>query len=161
MIDKKVNIKKPNKEIEQLEKQGLKNGADFDVLVKEEGETDEEMDERLLANRFMRKDLIDIGNIGKNMPKERERLFKRIIEVNEKLGKEFKTAYGLGGNKSNLDYAVSLDDPYLIAREILRGHPFIDGNKRTAVMIYLMLMTFKKYEEVLKDFYDIFLGLSK
>jgi len=98
---------------------------------------------------------------NKNMPKERERLVKQVIEVNEKLGKEFKTEFGLGGNKSNLDYALSLDDPYLIAKEILRGHPFIDGNKRTSFMIYLMLTTFKPYEEILKDFRDILLALSK
>ena len=85
----------------------------------------------------------------------------KIIEINEKLGKEFNTPYGLGGNRSNLDYAVSLDDPYLIAKEILRGHPFIDGNKRTAMMVYYILSTRKKYEEILKDYYDIFLSLSK
>ena len=85
----------------------------------------------------------------------------QIIEINEKLGKEFKTDFGLGGNNSNLDYALSLDNPYDIAKEILRGHPFIDGNKRTSFMVYLMLTTGKKYEELLKDFYDIFLSLSK
>jgi len=86
---------------------------------------------------------------------------QEIIEINQKLGKEFKTDSGLGGNKSNLDYALSLDNPYEIAKEILRGHPFIDGNKRTAFMFYVMLTSNKSYEEILKDFYDIFLSLSK
>lgn len=160
-IDKGVDVKAMKKEIKMLEKQGLKEGVDFDVIVKEEGETDEEMTDKLLANRFMRQDLIEIGNIGKNMHRERERLLKRIIEINEKLGKEFNTTYGLGGNKSNLDYAVSLDDHYLISKEILRGHPFIDGNKRTAFMVFMILTTKKSYEEILKDLYDIFLSLSK
>ena len=86
---------------------------------------------------------------------------EEVIEINKKLGLQFKTPHGLGSNKSNLDYALSLDDPYRIAQEILKGHPFIDGNKRTAVMVYFMLSTRKRYEEILKDFYDIFLSLSK
>lgn len=86
---------------------------------------------------------------------------KQIIEINKKLGKEFKTDSGLGGNKSNLDYALSLDNPYDTAKEILRGHPFIDGNKRTAFMVYMLLTSNKSYEEILKDFYDILLTLSK
>jgi len=85
----------------------------------------------------------------------------QIIEINKKLGNEFKTDSGLGGNRSNLDYALELVSPYDISKEILRGHPFIDGNKRTSFMVYLMLTTRKKYEELLKDFYDIFLSLSK
>lgn len=85
----------------------------------------------------------------------------QITEINKKLGKEFNTNFGLGGNKSNLDYAVSLNSPYDLAKEILRGHPFIDGNKRTSLMVYFMLTTGKKYEELLKDFYDTFLSLSK
>jgi uncharacterized protein (DUF433 family) len=86
---------------------------------------------------------------------------EEVIEVNKKLGKEFKTNSGLGGNKSNLDYALSLKEPYDIAREILRGHPFIDGNKRTSFMVYMMLTTKKTYEEILRDYYDIFMSLSK
>ena len=86
---------------------------------------------------------------------------QEILEINKKLGEEFKTGHGLGGNASNLDYALSLDDPYKIAKEIHRGHPFLDGNKRTSMMVYFMLTTKKPYEEILKDFYDIFLSLSK
>jgi len=41
---------------------------------------------------------------------------EQVIGINEKLGKEFNTSYGLGGNASNLDYALSLKDPYDIAR---------------------------------------------
>jgi|GEM_PF-3573061 len=84
-----------------------------------------------------------------------------IIEINHKLGKEFKTDSGLGTNASNLDYALSLGQPYDIAREILRGHPFIDGNKRTSFMVYMLLTTGKNYNKILKDYYDIFLSLSK
>lgn len=86
---------------------------------------------------------------------------EEILRINEKLGREFKTDYGLGSNSSNLDYALSLKDPYMIAREILRGHPFIDGNKRTSFMVYMLLTTDKTYKEVLKDYYDILLSLSK
>ena len=86
---------------------------------------------------------------------------EQIIEINEKLGKEFKTDFGLGGNKSNLDYALSLEKPYDLAKEILRGHPFIDGNKRTSFIIYMILTTNKSYKEILKDYYDILLSLSK
>ncbi len=85
----------------------------------------------------------------------------QIIEINKKLGQEFKTDFGLGGNKSNLDYALSLKDPYKISKEILRGHPFIDGNKRTSFMVYMILTTNKPYSEILKDYYDIFLSLSR
>jgi fido (protein-threonine AMPylation protein) len=86
---------------------------------------------------------------------------ERIIDINKQLGIEFQTEYGLGGNKSNLDYAVSLNEPYYFAREILRGHPFIEGNKRTALMVYLILTTGKSYPEILKDYYDIFQSLAK
>lgn len=86
---------------------------------------------------------------------------KIILEINKKLGIEFETDYGLGGNKSNLDYALSLKTPYNISLEILRGHPFIDGNKRTSFMIYMLLTTSKSYDEILKDYYDILLSLSK
>ena len=84
-----------------------------------------------------------------------------VIEINEKLGKEFDTDFGLGGLSSNLDYALSLEDPYDIAREMLRGHPFVDGNKRTSLMVYMLLTTGKGYDEILKDYYNIFLSLSK
>ncbi|MFZ1971046.1 MAG: Fic family protein [Candidatus Nanoarchaeia archaeon] len=86
---------------------------------------------------------------------------EKVIEINKKLGKKFKTESGLGGNKSNLDYALSLKEPYDIAREILRGHPFVDGNKRTSFMVYMMLTTKKTYEEILKDYYDILMSLSR
>jgi hypothetical protein len=86
---------------------------------------------------------------------------QRIIEINEKLGKEFHTDYGLGGNKSNLDYALSLDNPYYLAREIVRGHPFIDGNKRTALMVFFILTTGKSYPRILEDYYDVFQNLAK
>jgi len=86
---------------------------------------------------------------------------EKVIEINKKLSKEFNTEFGLGGNKSNLDYALSLENPYDISKEILRGHPFIDGNKRTAFIVYMLLTNEKNYEEILKDYYDIFLSLSK
>lgn len=84
----------------------------------------------------------------------------KVLEINRKLGVNFGTSFGLGGNASNLDYALSLNDPYKIAKEILRGHPFIDGNKRTSLMVYLMLTTNKTYSQIIKDFYDTFLSLS-
>jgi len=86
---------------------------------------------------------------------------KQIIEINAKLGKEFKTDFGLGGNKSNLDYALSLKNSYQIALEIVRGHPFIDGNKRTGFMVYMILSSNKSYEKILKDYYDVFQTLAK
>ena len=85
----------------------------------------------------------------------------QIVEINKKLGKEFKTEFGLGGNKSNLDYALSLESPYDLSKEILRGHPFIDGNKRMVFMVYMLLTTNKTYKQILEDFRDIFLSLSK
>ena len=51
---------------------------------------------------------------------------QQVIEINKKLGKEFNTAFGMLGNASNLDYAMSLKEPYSIAMEIVRGHPFVD-----------------------------------
>ncbi|MAG27326.1 hypothetical protein CMI47_17470, partial [Candidatus Pacearchaeota archaeon] len=86
---------------------------------------------------------------------------KEVVEINKKMGKKFKTEFGLGGNRSNLDFALSLDEPYDIAKEIVRGHPFIDGNKRTGFMVYLLLTTKKGFDKILKDFDDIFLALSK
>lgn len=85
---------------------------------------------------------------------------KEVLEINKKLEQEFKTDYGIL-NESNLDYALSLKEAYDIAKEILRGHPFTDGNKRTAFMIYMILTTNKDYKEILKDYYDILLSLSK
>jgi hypothetical protein len=37
----------------------------------------------------------------------------------------------------------------------------LDGNKRTAIMIYMILTTKKSYEEILNDYYDLFLSLAK
>lgn len=104
-----------------------------------------------------------VKELEKNKTSEKSLFFSKelIIEINKKLGKEFSTEFGLGANKSNLDYALTLKEPYNIAKEILRGHPFIDGNKRTSFMIYLLLTTDKSYEEILNDYYDIFLSLSK
>ena len=94
--------------------------------------------------------------------KKSNRLSKeQIIEINRKIGIEFKTEFGLGGNRSNLGYALTLKEPYEISKEILRGHPFIDCNKRTAFMVYLLLTSGKTYEEILKDYYDIFQSLAK
>ncbi len=84
-----------------------------------------------------------------------------IILINKLFGDEFQTPFGLGGNSSNLDYALTLKNPYNISREILRGHPFIDGNKRTSLMVYLLLTTTKSFEEILGDYYDIFKSLAK
>lgn len=84
---------------------------------------------------------------------------ERVIKLNEELGKDFKTEFGLL-NESNLNYALSQKDPYKIALEILRGHPFIDCNKRTSLMVLILLTTKKKYKEILKDYYDIFKSLS-
>lgn len=86
---------------------------------------------------------------------------EELIELNRKLGEEFNTGYGLGGNSSNLDFALSLSDPYMISKEISRGHPFVDANKRTALMVYLIMTSKKTYDKILDDFYDIFLALSK
>ncbi len=84
----------------------------------------------------------------------------QIIEINKRLGKGFKTESGIL-NESNLDYALSVKNPHKASLEILRGHPFIESNKRTAFMVYLLLTTNKKYETILNDFYDIFEALSK
>ncbi|MBS3128636.1 Fic family protein [Candidatus Woesearchaeota archaeon] len=87
---------------------------------------------------------------------------EHVIDINQKLGKEFKTEYGLSTNRSNLDYAISLENnPYKMAKEILRGHPFIDANKRTTFMVYMLLTTDKSFEEILKDFYNLFQNLAK
>jgi uncharacterized protein (DUF433 family) len=86
---------------------------------------------------------------------------EQIIEINEKLGREFGTEFGLGGNASNLDYSLSLNQPYKIALEILRGHPFIDGNKRTSFMVYMLLTSGKTYDEILSDYHDILERLAK
>jgi len=55
---------------------------------------------------------------------------KKVLEINKKLGKEFKTDFSIL-NESNLDYALSLKSPCDIAKEIL------------------------------KDYYDVLLSLSK
>jgi len=85
---------------------------------------------------------------------------KEVIRINEKVGKEFNTEYGLLNN-GNLDYALICDDPYLVALNILRCHPFLDGNKRTSFMVYMLLTTTRDYDSILKDYYDILLSLSK
>ena len=103
-----------------------------------------------------------IKSLKEKEHKKSNRLTKeQIIEINKSLGIEFKTEFGLGGNKSNLDYALTLKDPYQISKEILRGHPFVDCNKRTAFMVYMLLTTKKNYEEILKDYYDILRGLAR
>jgi len=55
---------------------------------------------------------------------------KEVLEINKKLGKEFKTDFSIL-NESNLGYALSLKSPYNIVKEIL------------------------------KDYYDVLLSLSK
>ena len=56
---------------------------------------------------------------------------------------------------------MTLEKPYDISKEILRGHPFIDGNKRVSFMVYMMLTTNNCYEQILEDFRDILLSLSR
>jgi hypothetical protein len=73
------------RDIKQLEKQGLKEGMDFDVIVKEEGETDEEGMNKLLDNRFIKEDLINIGNVGKNVKLTEEDKDNLIIFLEEYL----------------------------------------------------------------------------
>ncbi len=103
--------------------------------------------------------------------KEAEKLFlkrrkmktltkEEIIEINKKLGKEFKTDSGIL-SESNLEYALSHKDPYKLSLEILRGHPFIDGNKRTSFMVYMLLTSGESYEKILKDYRDMLRALSK
>ncbi len=84
---------------------------------------------------------------------------KQIIEINKKLGKEFKTDFGLL-NEGNLDYALGFEEPYYLSKEILRGHPFVDSNKKTAFMVFVILTSKKKFEQILEDYYDIFRNLK-
>lgn len=62
-----------------------------------------------------------------------------IIEINRKVTSSYGEAFGMI-NEGNLDFLsskiVHIEDPFRAAAELLcgiaRGHPFLDGNKRTA-----------------------------
>lgn len=48
------------------------------------------------------------------------------------------------------------------ARGIIKNHPFIDGNKRTGLLIALIFLEFNNYEIKLtdKEFYDLALNIA-
>ena len=68
---------------------------------------------------------------------------EEIIEANKILCQEFKQQ-GVVLNDANLDFAVDQFNEKEItvidlARKIIQGHPFVEGNKRTAFVVYFYL----------------------
>lgn len=81
-------------------------------------------------------------------------------EVNELIGLKYKTNYGIL-QEANLDFALMKQDPGEMMEHILKTHPFIDGNKRTALALYLMSVEEKTLGEVLEQYSPLFEALSK
>lgn len=57
-----------------------------------------------------------------------------VTKINELVGKKYKTDFGVL-NKGNLEMALSKENAFDIASEIVQLHPFLDGNKRTAFLV--------------------------
>jgi death-on-curing protein len=58
-------------------------------------------------------------------------------------------------------YADTLLQGAALFESLIINHPFIDGNKRTAFVVYMILTTNKPYPVILKDYYDILQSLAK
>lgn len=72
---------------------------------------------------------------------------EEIIRINREIAAEFGNVFGMI-NESNLDFLMAkirnIKDTFRKAAEILygiaRGHPFLDGNKRTAFQTTFALL---------------------
>lgn len=78
-----------------------------------------------------------------------------------RLLKELNARYATGGvlQQGNLEFAADQEDPWRVSKFIIAGHPFIDGNKRTAITYLLYSITGKSVEEIEKDWADIYTAL--
>ena len=54
-----------------------------------------------------------------------------------------------------------MQNPYKIAQRIVNVYPFLDYNKGTRFVVSIMLTAGERYEEMRKDFYDLFEVLMK
>lgn len=84
---------------------------------------------------------------------------KKVLKINKIVGNKFGTESGFL-NKGMLSLSLEGDGPYEVAKNIVKNHPFIDANKRTAIALYIMLKSDKTLEEVVEDFEDIFKNLA-
>jgi hypothetical protein len=57
-----------------------------------------------------------------------------VMKINWLINKEFGTTYGIR-YEADIDMACSKPTPLEIAIYIAKHHPFVDGNKRTAIAI--------------------------
>ncbi|MFW6008797.1 MAG: Fic family protein [archaeon] len=80
---------------------------------------------------------------------------EKVMKVNKIINEKYDTTYGLL-SRGNLHFCINKNSPYEISKNIIEKHPFIDGNKRTALVIYLLLTSDKKLEKIIKD-YDLVL----
>jgi len=85
----------------------------------------------------------------------------KVIAINRKVGMLYDTEFGLTDRESNLDYALMAKTPDEIAYRIIYGHPFIDANKRTAFIVYIMLTELIDENEVIKKYDGWLKVLSK
>lgn len=68
----------------------------------------------------------------------------------------FGTAFGIR-SEADIDFALTLGSNEKIAEHIIKNHPFIDGNKRTAVAI---LKFDSDVDSTIRKNYDILKLLS-
>jgi len=81
---------------------------------------------------------------------------EEVVEINKRLGEG-----GVLINKGNLEFILKKVDAKksfikkaaILLRDIIRLHPFLDGNKRTAfhTMLYLLEMNDKRFKYGHKD----------
>jgi hypothetical protein len=57
-----------------------------------------------------------------------------ICKINWLVNKEFGTTFGVR-YEADIEMACSKETPFEIAKYISMHHPFVDGNKRTAIVI--------------------------
>lgn len=77
---------------------------------------------------------------------------KDIIRINNYLTKNNDYPQRLGGIYASLMYYNSIQDQISsIFKGIIKGHHFIDGNKRTSLIVYLILCKINNIEPKLKN----------
>ena len=84
---------------------------------------------------------------------------RKAIEINELIGIKYGAPYGVL-DQAALGFALK-KGPLKMMKLIIKNNPFVDGNKRTALALYVMAKEDKILSEVWDDLHEIFLALKE
>lgn len=84
---------------------------------------------------------------------------KKAIEINELIGLRYGMPYGVL-DEAKLGFVLK-KTPIKMLKLIIKNRPFVDGNKRTALALYIMAKEDKILSEVWDDLNDIFVSLKE